>query len=67
MRPGDFYVDLRDKSVVRIRRVFETNTSDTHLVEVIDVPRAFTFVMDSRFLGPRALLRNEVLEWLERG
>jgi hypothetical protein len=67
MLPGECYVDLRDRTVVRLRRVLWDGKEEPPLVEVEDIPRGFTFVMDSKFLSPRAVETETILDWLKHG
>lgn len=68
MNRGDLHVDLRDRTVVEIRRVFlPSDPDDSFLVEVRDVPRGFTFIVDAQFLSSSAVDMEDVMEWLARG
>lgn len=67
MLPGEFHVDMRDKTVVRVRKILWDGKDQPPLVEVTDVPRGYTFVMDSKFLSPRAVDPDSVLDWLKHG
>lgn len=66
MRVGDFHLDLRDRAVVRIEKILYTN-DQPGVVEVVDVPKGFTFLVEAHFLSPRALDPASVLDWLKHG
>lgn len=68
MRPGDYFVDLRDKSVVRILRIYlPAKERETPLVKVVDIMKSFVYVVDAKHLSPRAVHPDAVLEWIKSG
>ena len=64
MRPGDYHVDLRDMTVVKILRIYLANEGESPLVKVADIMKCYAFVVDAKHLSPRAVHPETVLEWV---
>jgi hypothetical protein len=64
---GDLHIDLRDSTIVKIHEIHLTNPGEPGAALVSDVPRGHIFLVETRFLSPRALDPDSVFEWMKKG